>query len=174
MERKRTGIQGIIEIKNGFLVMIYRSEEVLRFRVVAIVNPAAVTAATINRELGKELSMPNEGKMMDDLSKNKAPFKTFSKIIVQPSPGRIIGVIDDRSREEITFRVIGFFDPKGLEKKYKELLSIEEREEEVPYWEHFSLGQEWKGTRMVKDDIGFTLFNGSHPVTKPLLFRAVF
>jgi len=172
-ERKK--IEGVefVQIIGDFLLMVYRNG-VLHFRVVGIVDPLRVTAKTIEEQLGKDLSLPNEQRMIENLSKRRAPFKTFSTIIIQPKTGRIIGVINDRAREEIIFRVIGFFDPKGLEDKYRKLLADEGTEEEVTYWEYFGLGKQWIGTSMTRDEKGFTLIKDCRPVAKPFLSEAVF
>jgi hypothetical protein len=173
MEKKKTGIIEIVEIKSGFIIMVYRNSG-LHFRVVAMVDPLALTFKTIERELGKESSVTDEEKTMNNLFNKRVLFKKFKMIIIQPKTRRIIGVIDDRAREEIIFRVIGFINPKGLEKKYKVLLAEKDITEEVPYYEYFGLGREWKGTRMSKDDAGITLFNLTKPVTKVFPVESIF
>jgi hypothetical protein len=173
VEKKKTEIVEFVQIVDDFIIMVYRNGA-MHFRVVGIVDPLRVTSRTIKEQLGKDFSLPNEQKMLANLARRKVLFKTFSTIIIQPKTGRIIGIIDDRARDEITFRVIGFLDPKGIESRYKELLSQEGLEEEVRYWEYFGLGKQWVGTSMTRGEGNITLIKDCRPVTKPFLVERVF
>lgn len=158
----------IFEISKGLVVMTYRKNDKLYLRVVGLTNPMQATIKTIESQLGLE-KCSSEEEMINSLKKRRIPRKTFVSFMIQPRTGKIIGVINDRYHEEITFRIIGFVNPIGLEKKYRELL---ENNEEVPYWDHFGLGKEWSGTNVTRDNGTLSLLKNGK--SKPFEFEDIF
>jgi len=174
----------LIETKTGFIVCVREEVGMMRVIIVGFVEPDQLSPRSVEVNLGKDLSSPNIQKMKGELSKLMVPVKTFTWIGRQPTTGRLVGVIENRSTREFTVRIIGFTNPKGLEKKYRELLEKKEKppidpddEEQVEktYWENYNLGRQWIGTSIGYDERGMTLFKYSNgktlPLTKPMLIE---
>lgn len=136
--------------------MLYRLGKVLNYMKVGHVEPATLRAHAIEREFGINKSYDEE-EMLEYISQAAVRYGKFEQFIVQPAGGRIIGIFQHPIKNKVIFRVIGFINPKGLEKKYKEKLAEKGRPETKPYWEFYGLGDEWEGTGVTRGDGILTL-----------------
>lgn len=147
----------IAEIKNGFLFIGSGS----RCRAVAIVNPLLVDRKTFG-ELGKELNYGTPESMLQNLRTHASPVKTFEMVFVQTNKRKgeqesverleIFGLTPRHPiTEDYIVRRIGFYNPREVEKRYREFIAEEELPGEVPYWQYYKLGEEWRGTTITRE-----------------------
>ena len=145
-----------VQLRDGFIIMVYRLSKVLHFRKVGHAEPLRLKPEAIKRELGWDRSYSEEG-VNENLSKVTSPFKLFNEFIVQPKGGRIIGIFRHPIEDQTIFRVIGFTNPEGLNKRYKEILAEKGKPESEPYWQFYGLGREWRGGNVTRESDLFTL-----------------
>jgi hypothetical protein len=156
VKKGKPEILKFIQIKTGYIVMMYRLSGVLHFRKVGYIRPLELGAQLIEKEFGQDEAY-NEEKMIKDLHQLLVSYKLFDEFIIQPKAGRIIGIYRDSEQGQTIFRVIGFTDPLGLRDRYKEMLAKEGKSEVKPYWKAFGLGDEWVGTNINREMNLFTL-----------------
>lgn len=170
MENSFMKVGEIAEIKNGFFFI----GSGVQCRSVAIAYPLMVDNKTIERELGKDLKYTSPENMLKNLKMHIAPFKTYEIIFICPNKKKekpkekgnelkeedkekerkeIFGITSRHPiTEKITARRIGFYNPKEVERGYKEMLAEEGQPEEVPYYKYYNLGEEWEGTAITKGE----------------------
>ncbi len=150
LKKEKPEILGFVQCKDNYIIMVYRIDKVLHFRIVGHVEPLILKDRAKEIKFGKDYSY-EEQLMREVLSKKRVSFKKFSEFIVQPKGGRIIGIFRHPINDETVLRVIGFTNPSGLNDKYKELLASKGKPENELYWEFFGLGCEWIGNGITRE-----------------------